>query len=171
MIYGNKVDYALSAFGGSIISHSETLCVTTGPVNIFGLFARPNAKPEDAIDISMTPGSCWPMKGSSGQLTIKFSHAIILEEILLSHISYKITPDYSTAPKNLKIYGIVDSSRPDDVEYLADITYSSFSKPTQRFQVPKRHYPFQGMKVEVLSNQGSPELTCLYRIQAHGTKE
>lgn len=165
---GNRIDYALKAFGGSVLAHSETLCV--GVEGVFGWFAKPNAEPEDVIDVSVNPSHCWPMKGSKGFIVIKLSQPILMDEFVVSHISHKITPDYSTAPKNLRIYGIADASKINEYEFLTEIEYIAKSKPTQYFPVPSKSYPFEAVRVEVESNQGSSELTCIYRFQMYGIK-
>jgi hypothetical protein len=43
-------------------------------------------KPKDAISEDMTIGSCWPLQGSNGIITIKLKHPVYITSITIDHI-------------------------------------------------------------------------------------
>ena len=65
------------------------------------------APPEAIVQKSTIPGSCWPMKGSTGQVVIRLPYPVVVESISVDHVSSKIVPKEKrdTAPKRLKIVG------------------------------------------------------------------
>jgi hypothetical protein len=53
---------------------------------------------------NMNVGSCWPMSGSDGFVTIGLRERIIPRSISLQHISSAIAPDHTTTPKEFTIW-------------------------------------------------------------------
>ena len=44
-------------------------------------------RPEDALSSDMSLGSCWPMLGTYGIMTIKLSRPVMIESISIDHIA------------------------------------------------------------------------------------
>jgi SUN domain-containing protein 1/2 len=65
------------------------------------------APPEALIQKNTLPGSCWPMEGSTGQVTLKLAYPVVVESVSIDHISQDIIPEskYDSAPKHMKIVG------------------------------------------------------------------
>ena len=51
------------------------------------------------------PGSCWPMQGSKGQVTLRLAYPIKLQSLTIDHVSRQIIPEdaYNTVPKKMKV--------------------------------------------------------------------
>ena len=73
------------------------------------------APPEALIQKNTLPGSCWPMEGSTGQVTLKLSYPVVVESVSIDHISQDIIPEgkYESAPKHMKIIGYPPCSDDD----------------------------------------------------------
>lgn len=79
----------------SFVYHS--LGVLTGDV----------APPEAIVQKNVLPGSCWPMKGSNGDVTLKLINPIVVGSVTVDHVSSIIVENgksYS-APKRIKVVG------------------------------------------------------------------
>ena len=65
------------------------------------------APPEAVLQKNTLPGSCWPMEGSIGQITLKLAYPVVVESVSIDHISSNIIREgkYNSAPKHLKIIG------------------------------------------------------------------
>ena len=55
----------------------------------------------------MLPGSCWPMAGSTGQLTLKLDHPVTIKAVSVDHVSWEIVPEgkHTSAPKRIIVFG------------------------------------------------------------------
>jgi len=65
------------------------------------------APPEAVLQKNTLPGSCWPMAGSSGQITLKLANPVVVESVSIDHVSSNIIPEgtHDSAPRRLKITG------------------------------------------------------------------
>jgi len=66
------------------------------------------ASPEQILFANTNPGSCWPMAGRHGQVTIRLPYPVEVDAITIDHVSsLLISPDGSrdSAPKNIRIMG------------------------------------------------------------------
>lgn len=105
------------------------------------------APPEAILQKNTLPGSCWPMKGRSGQITLKLAYPVVIEAVSIDHISSNIIPEgkYNSAPKHLRIIGYhscdetdtncgavgLQLSNPIDI---ADIVYDLEGPSVQTFE-------------------------------------
>lgn len=79
-----------------------------------------------------------------------------------------------SAPKRFVIYGLRTENDPEPVS-LGEYDYEISNDDEQ---LPLKRYPIQNIKaakntfnmieMEVKSNHGHPEYTCLYRLRVHG---
>jgi Sad1 / UNC-like C-terminal len=74
------------------------------------------APAESILEEKVVPGSCWPMDGSHGQVTIRLPYTIKVESFTLDHVSRRIIPDdmLETAPKKVKVIAYPPCSHPEE---------------------------------------------------------
>ncbi|XP_061158537.1 SUN domain-containing protein 1 isoform X2 [Syngnathus typhle] len=167
------VDYALESGGGSILSTrcSETHETKTALMSLFGVplwyFSQ---SPRVVIQPDMYPGNCWAFKGSQGYLVIRLSMRIRPTSFCLEHIPKALSPtgNISSAPRNFTVFGLDDEYQ-EEGELLGHYTYQEDGESLQIFPVKEpTEKTFQVMEVQVMSNWGHPDYTCLYRFRVHG---
>ena len=126
--------------------------------------------PETAIRESVVPGSCWPFEGSSGQLTVQLAREIIPTNFTVEHILpvQALNNDVSSAPKRFRILSLASDMQESSVlgEYEYD-TAAPYGKQTFIVQSPS-FSPIKHVQLQILSNHGNAQYTCLYRFQVHG---
>ncbi|CAI5703503.1 unnamed protein product [Peronospora effusa] len=190
-----RVDHAALANGASVI-HSErdlfdliddtkftSPSYRRAPAPLLGLLlsfgeipwwlSRHNGRPETALSETMEIGSCWGFAGSSGRLSVKFALQIIADSITIDHIPAQIASDFSSAPNEFRILGISGHPLRETVDFipLGNFSYASNGPASQTFKLTplqSQHSAIDGITLEVLSNHGHPEYTCLYRFRVHG---
>ncbi|XP_067344819.1 SUN domain-containing protein 1-like isoform X5 [Channa argus] len=167
-------DYALESGGGSILSTrcSETYETKAALLSLFGLplwyFSQ---SPRAVIQPDVHPGNCWAFKGSTGFLVIRLSMKILPTAFTLEHIPKVLTPSGTlhSAPRDFSIYGLDDESQ-ERGSLLGTYTYDEGGEALQSFPVTEENdRAFQIIEVQVLSNWGHEEYTCIYRFRVHGT--
>ncbi|KAL3671833.1 hypothetical protein V7S43_002502 [Phytophthora oleae] len=135
--------------------------------------SRHNGRPETALSETMEMGSCWGIAGSSGRLSVKFAQQIIADAITIDHIPAQIASDFSSAPNEFRVLGISGHPLRETVEFttFGNFSYASNGASSQTFKLSSplsQRSPIDGITLEVLSNHGNPEYTCLYRFRVHG---
>ncbi|OWZ18941.1 hypothetical protein PHMEG_0006890 [Phytophthora megakarya] len=135
--------------------------------------SRHNGRPETALSETMEMGSCWGVAGSSGRLSVKFSQQIVVDSITIDHIPAQIASDFSSAPKEFRVLGISGHPLRETVEFIpfGNFSYASNGPASQTFKLTSmlsKRSAIDGITLEVLSNHGHPEYTCLYRFRVHG---
>ncbi|XP_063749547.1 SUN domain-containing protein 1-like isoform X2 [Eleginops maclovinus] len=167
-------DYALESGGGSILSTrcSETYETKAALLSLFGLplwyFSQ---SPRAVIQPDVQPGNCWAFRGSSGFLVIRLSMRVVPSAFSLEHIPRALAPSgtLSSAPRDFRVYGLQDEEE-ERGKPLGSFTYDEHGEDLQTFPVTEENTSwFQIMEVQVLSNWGNPEYTCLYRFRVHGS--
>ncbi|KZS99774.1 uncharacterized protein LAESUDRAFT_615764, partial [Laetiporus sulphureus 93-53] len=153
------------------------------------------AKPFPAstvLEPDLHAGRCWPMSGSSGHLGLQSMRTMRITNVTIGHISMASSHDIRTAPRSIILWGLSDvaatgqemhctsmSTLPMRVSLpagtrmfpLAIINYDVHSSSNiQTFDVDSRfhEYEFKLTILEVLSNWGMSDYTCLYSIRLHG---
>ncbi|XP_043926686.1 SUN domain-containing protein 2-like [Protopterus annectens] len=166
-------DYALESAGASVLTAycSETYEKQQIIVTLFGipLWYRQQS-PNVILQPDVYPGNCWAFAGDKGFVTIKLASRIKPTAFTLDHIPKSVSPigSINTAPRDFSIFGISD---PADMtmNLLGKYTYDKNGSPIQTFLVqanPVRSYNIIRMNVD--SNWGHPEYTCIYRLRVHG---
>ncbi|CAI5747457.1 unnamed protein product [Peronospora destructor] len=135
--------------------------------------SRHNGRPETALSETIEIGSCWGFAGSSGRLSVKFALQIIADSITIDHIPAQIASDFSSAPNEFRILGISGHPLRETVDFIpfGNFSYASNGPASQTFKLTplqSQHSAIDGITLEVLSNHGHPEYTCLYRFRVHG---
>jgi len=126
---------------------------------------RSTGVPEDAISRDVSLGSCWPMDGQRGYITILLQQEIMVESISIQHVSRQEATDIRSAPHELSFFGARDDRGPSD--FLLEGAYSINGPAKQTFHL-KEPRPIRSIKVDVASNHGHPDYTCLYKVSVHG---
>ncbi|XP_075891249.1 uncharacterized protein LOC142894027 isoform X2 [Nelusetta ayraudi] len=167
-------DYALESGGGSIISTrcSETFETKAALLSLFGVplwyFSQ---SPRAVIQPDVHPGNCWAFKGSNGFLVIRLSMRIVVTAVSLEHIPKALAPSGTllSAPRDFSVYGLEDVSE-EAGELLGTFTYEEDGEALQTFAVMEASQrSFQILELQVLTNWGHPDYTCMYRVRVHGT--
>lgn len=121
---------------------------------------------------------CWPMQGFKGSLAILSSEPLFVEGITIEHPDKDNLVTRTLAPKEIVVYGVVNykGSRLEDTYgkiFLGRVTYDIHSNSAiQTFTFDKlRISTFQGILIQIESNWGDPDYTCLHRIQINGTPD
>jgi SUN domain-containing protein 1/2 len=167
-------DYALETAGGSVVSTrcTETYIQKTAMYSIFGIpIWYPSNNPRTIIQPGVQPGECWAFKGSSGFVVIQLSERIIPTRFSMEHISKSMSPSgkIDSAPKDFVVYGLRHEKDTDPVK-LGEYSYSQDQDPLQFYEVkyPSREgFPY--IELDIISNHGNLNYTCLYRFRVHGT--
>ncbi|KAM9177104.1 SUN domain-containing protein 3-like [Mergus octosetaceus] len=137
---------------------------------IFPLFSFAK-HPETILQPSISPGDCWAFRGSQGHVVIRLPVKIWPTAFTIWHISRAVSPsgEVSSAPKEFAVSGVDE----DKAETLLGLfTYNVDGMIAQTFHVQKEPpKTFRHIKLEVRSNWGNPEYTCIYRVQVYGQME
>lgn len=167
-------DYALESGGGSILSTrcSETYKTKAALLSLFGVplwyFSQ---SPRAVIQPDIHPGNCWAFRGSTGFLVIRLSMRILPTAFTLEHIPKALAPSRTlhSAPRDFSVYGLHEESQ-ERGKLLGTYTYDQDGDALQNFPVTEDNdEAFQIIEVQVLSNWGHEEYTCMYRFRVHGT--
>ncbi|KZS90579.1 Sad1/UNC-like protein, partial [Sistotremastrum niveocremeum HHB9708] len=152
--------------------------------------------PHEALDANLQVGHCWPLSGASGQLGIALPEPINITHATIDHVPKVLAPDITTAPRHFSLWGYSDKapSSGGDLQVLRegdilgdwiivpdggffillvtaeyDVTLASH---IQTFPVPSSvtaHSPaYHAAILDISSNWGSLQHTCLYRVRIHG---
>ncbi|XP_075603305.1 SUN domain-containing protein 3-like [Balearica regulorum gibbericeps] len=166
-------DYALKSSGAAVI-HSRTspsLWNTKGKVFLYSLplvdYVR---SPEVILEPDNHPGNCWPFPGSQGHVLIKLSLPITPRAVTMDHVSGSAfhRDSIPSAPKDFAVYGLKEG-REEQGTFLGEFTFLAALNPRQTFQLKNElSGVVKYIRLEVLSNWGHPDYTCLYRFRVHG---
>ncbi|XP_061612515.1 SUN domain-containing protein 1-like isoform X9 [Phyllopteryx taeniolatus] len=167
-------DYALESGGGSILSTrcSETYETKAALLSLFGVplwyFSQ---SPRVVIQPNVHPGNCWAFRGSTGFLVIRLSMSVVPSAFSLEHIPKSLAPSGTlrSAPRHFAVYGLADAAQ-DRGTPLGSYAYEEDGEALQTFYVTEENErAFQIIEVQVLSNWGHEEYTCMYRFRVHGS--
>lgn len=177
-----RVDYAAASWGATVVGHSEP--PLEGDWTWLGWWSTGwNGVHQNAIKILSPsfgePGRCFPLKGSSGFVVIKLREPIVPDAITLEHVSNSVVDDQSDAPKQCRVSSWLQHDRYDNRNnefVLGEFSYDVGKSSVQTFDVSKS-VASEGdegivnmVRLDFLSNHGSPDSTCIYRLRVHGHK-
>jgi len=151
-----RPDYALELSGAQIIASSPSY------KSEWWHFLVKTQPPQIIIDPDVNLGQCWPMKGSTGSVTIQLASPITPKAVSLEHVSNKIVHKIETTPQRFRVWGINGA---EEVS-LGIFRYDNEAKQIQTFELTTTK-KFANIKLEILSNYGSKEYTCIYRFRVH----
>ncbi|XP_074486789.1 SUN domain-containing protein 3-like isoform X2 [Sebastes fasciatus] len=114
-------------------------------------------------------GRCWPFDGERGHLVIALSHPVTISHVTLGHISKTVTTDsISSAPKMFAVYGM--KTKEDEGTLLGTFLYDQDGESLQTFKLSDQEAGvFSHVKLQVESNWGNPDYTCVYNFRVYGT--
>ncbi|XP_065508950.1 SUN domain-containing protein 5-like [Caloenas nicobarica] len=166
-------DYALKSAGAAIIRSRTSPTLQTAKAKVF-LYSLPvmdyMRSPELILEPENHPGNCWPFPGSQGHIFIKLSVPVIPRAVTMDHVSGTAFhgESLSGAPKDFAVYGFKEEHE-EQGTFLGQFTFLAPLNPSQTFQL-KNELPgvVNYIQLQVLSNWGHPDHTCLYRFRVHG---
>ncbi|XP_065509047.1 SUN domain-containing protein 3-like [Caloenas nicobarica] len=166
-------DYALKSAGAAIIRSRTSPTLQTAKAKVF-LCSLPvmdyMRSPELILEPENHPGNCWPFPGSQGHVFIKLSVPVIPRAVTMDHVSGTAFhgESISAAPKDFAVYGFKEE-HDEQGTFLGQFTFLAPLNPSQTFQL-KNELPgvVNYIQLQVLSNWGHPDHTCLYRFRVHG---
>uniref|UniRef100_M4BP13 SUN domain-containing protein n=1 Tax=Hyaloperonospora arabidopsidis (strain Emoy2) TaxID=559515 RepID=M4BP13_HYAAE len=99
--------------------------------------SRHNGRPETALSETMEMGSCWGIAGSFGRLSVKFAQQIVADSITIDHIPAQIASDFSSAPNEFRILGILGHPLRETVDFIffGNFSYASKGSASQTFKL------------------------------------
>ncbi|KAH8071125.1 hypothetical protein JL721_4556 [Aureococcus anophagefferens] len=149
-----KFDYALRATGASVVqgltSEPYTPPGSVVPTKVWHALGRDAGvgRAEDAISQRVGFGSCFAFEGSRGSLTVQLSSRVVPTAFTLEHIHGALcnplhNANCSSAPRTFTVLG-------------------------RRAGAPDATPAFDLATLQVTSNYGHPDYTCVYRFRVHG---
>ncbi|KAA8581132.1 hypothetical protein FQN60_002713 [Etheostoma spectabile] len=118
---------------------------------------------------SLLPGQCWPFSGDQGHLSVSLSHPVSITSVTLGHITKSQSPSESiaSAPRTFSIYGMRTAT--EEGRYLGTLVYDQDGAAFQTFKLPNPDRGvFRYVKLQIDSNWGNTDYTCLYSFRVHG---
>jgi hypothetical protein len=93
--------------------------------------------------------------------------------VSLEHSYNAISPNMASAPKKFRVWGHVDKADTAGAllgSFEYDSGHSRGKRPRQTFAVVagQSQRPVRAVRLEVMSNHGSSDYTCIYAIGVHG---
>ncbi|XP_074486830.1 SUN domain-containing protein 3-like [Sebastes fasciatus] len=168
------LNFALESQGALVLARlsSETY-QCTGPTCFLVYLIRLWRPPVDPSIVTqggpIVDGRCWPFDGERGHLVIALSHPVTISHVTLGHISKTETTDsISSAPKMFAVYGM--KTKEDEGTLLGTFLYDQDGESLQTFKLSDQEAGvFSHVKLQVESNWGNPDYTCLYNFRVYGT--
>ncbi|XP_054258495.1 sperm-associated antigen 4 protein-like [Macrosteles quadrilineatus] len=163
------VDYA---YGGRVTPTQGTESYLSEGVNFFGVsVCGQNYLEGRIVETSVMPGDCWPIKGQQGSAIIELIEDVNVSQISLEHAPKELLPNgASSAPKEFSLLGLSDNENENQTPHLfGRFAYNLASSEVQTFpvQIPSSK-SFKKVEVQIHSNHGHSEFTCVYRVRIHG---
>jgi hypothetical protein len=208
-LHPEYIDYATYRHGGKIYSNNLEHLVYTSP----SYLAQANLMSKILFHTGMdtrgsysydlissryppTPGHCYAIPGSVGNITITFQAPVNIRQVGVYHLPMgdAVAGSERTSPQDFSVIGWVNKPSPSrsllghEVGYhLGDFRYDSDNllQPLQLFDVkrsdhtpssspypasPSPYPSFSSVTFLIRSNHGSPDFTCIYRLQVLGIR-
>jgi hypothetical protein len=114
---------------------STSLRTALSPSLAHSLGVASTAPPEAVLEPPVWPGACWPMAGTSGQVTFVLPYNIHPTAISIDHASPLLVADASAAPRHVRIraYAPCDDCRGRD--YDTETVYDLFPGQTIAYEI------------------------------------
>ncbi|XP_015705618.2 SUN domain-containing protein 2-like [Coturnix japonica] len=116
----------------------------------------------------VSAGSCWAFQGSQGHAVIQLPENIWPTAFTMWHVSKAVSPsgDVSSAPRDFAILGVDEDEKET---LLGSFVYDVDGEIAQTFHVQEKPLQsYKRIKMDVRSNWGNAEYTCVYRVEIHG---
>ncbi|XP_071331089.1 SUN domain-containing protein 2-like [Trachinotus anak] len=166
-------NFALESLGAEVVLHLSSKAYQTQgtSVRFFGIpIMQSLVHPRTVIQgHSLLPGRCWAFAGGQGHLVITLSQPITISHVTLGHISKNLSPTgtITSAPKEFSVYAM--ETLDDEGTQLGIFLYDHEGCPVQTFKIAdNKRGVFIYVKLQVESNWGHPDYSCLYDFRVHG---
>ncbi|MCO5612378.1 hypothetical protein L7F22_066645 [Adiantum nelumboides] len=181
-VVGARPDYALASGGGRVVGHSLAFTpASSAPswIDKIPTFLIRSTRIHPLAHIILQPsfnqpGQCLPLATSNVYVEVALRTPIYADQVTLSHVSKSIAYDVSSAPKEFQVYGLpppLSTSKPASWVLVGEFEYDVDSPmAAQAFALSEtaKNTLISTIKLQILSNYGSPSHTCIYRLQVHG---
>ncbi|XP_037619643.1 SUN domain-containing protein 1-like isoform X2 [Sebastes umbrosus] len=175
---GTMPNFALESLGACVLPQlsSNTYRSTSPSLSIpIWNFLTPFWRPASDQSIvtqggPIEVGRCWPFPGERGHLIIALSHPVTISHVTLGHISKTVSPtgSISSAPEMFAVYGM--KTEEDEGTLLGTFLYDQDGESVKTFKLSDQEEGvFSHVKLQVESNWGIPDYTCVYNFRVHGT--
>ncbi|XP_069508997.1 SUN domain-containing protein 2-like isoform X2 [Ambystoma mexicanum] len=115
----------------------------------------------------MVPGSCFPMEGQKGVVTLKLNTSVAVSSVGLDHLPRSLSHNVTVAPRDFTVYCFDEAFT--WARKLGSFRYEIDNDPSQTFRVQREPpRPCRMIRLWVLNNWGNKEKTCIYRFRVHG---
>lgn len=170
-----RTDFALESAGGRIVTvkNCQNYRQESGWLRYILFPILPLCPANGArimLQPGVLPGQCWAFKGDKCSVVIKLLGPVIIDSVSLEHLYQQISPtgDISSAPKDFTILGL-RSSTDKNARELGKFTYCLEKPALQVFPIDKYcNETFNYVEMQIDSNHGNSEYTCVYRLRVHG---
>lgn len=164
-----RVDYA---YRGRVTPTRGTETYISEGVSFFGMsICSQNYLEGRIVEASVMPGDCWPVSGQQGSALIELIDEINVTDVSLEHAPKQLLPNgTASAPKEFSLLGLPKGETENGTpHFFGRFAYSTGLPEVQTFavQIPSTK-PFKKVEVQIHSNHGHPEFTCIYRVRIHG---
>lgn len=174
-------DYALATSGTQIVRASTTYCINktqSSSSSTHSISSQCKNSPAHLLlGQERAKGECWGMEGSSGFVVLGLREAIVPRAVAVVHptregdgrsSSSSSGSAYMGAPRDFRVYGCESPDASGKVllgSFMYDVTNPDVM---QEFELRRQDRAFKYVLVEIVSNWGNPEWTCLYKIKLYG---
>ncbi|KAJ1452829.1 UNC-like C-terminal-domain-containing protein [Pelagophyceae sp. CCMP2097] len=177
-----QFDFALRATGASVETKLTSKAWTPSdsylPTSVWHALGRDAGigRAEDALSQRNAFGSCFAFAGDAGALTVRLAQRVVPRSVTVEHLHPLLCdPNVNTrcqsAPRQFRILGRPKSAEDEPVvlgggEYDSSDAAASTVQTFELLFVDGR--VFSLVTLEVLSNHGHADYTCVYRFRVHG---
>jgi len=125
-----------------------------------------------ALEPIRRAGDCAPLAGDSGYIEFELLKPIKVTHLRIDHIGQGVSTSPETTPKEFSLSVAKDSWGDYKTVELETNTFQREGKSSQIFHVKNVSEQFvKYVRLDILSNYGSEDYTCVYRIRVHGEPE
>ncbi|GMH41280.1 hypothetical protein BSKO_09190 [Bryopsis sp. KO-2023] len=188
-------DYALATAGASVVGHSALLrgfhlctwssfalwpcfiefCMECSKTMGFGAQMIHPLADELVLRPGTLPGRCLPLAGSSGSIDVRLRAPVAITAITLEHIDKRIAyrGQWSPAVKEFEVWGFNATRKGKGMEGFEELGRYAFEEDgrhVQTFDMVDGKLPVSHIRLKIISNHGSGDYTCLYRVRVHGNE-
>lgn len=169
----DRVNYASESLGAEIVSTHDTPLLNEIDFswrNIFTCSWTKNPVRNLLRTDSIHAGECFGFRGSKGNVTIKLMDKVILDEVILGHITHSMSPTrrIDNAPKCFSVWALELPNKNDDAIFCDEFVYSIDADTMfQGFTIKNENCTkkaFEYIRLDFLMNHGD-ENTCIYRCE------
>ncbi|KJE90033.1 hypothetical protein CAOG_01413 [Capsaspora owczarzaki ATCC 30864] len=164
------VDFALASAGGSVVESCTSASFSVPRLALFGMpVMMQSTSPLLALQRDNSVGNCWAMSGQSGQLTVRLARSISITGFSVEHVAKSISLNtMKSAPRAFRVVAL-NAACDTEGTLLGQYSYDIDGTPLQQFAVQsKPSRSFEYVRLEIASNYGEEDYTCLYRFRVHG---